>query len=86
MANYEGRKDETVTPKVTPTTIVNDSGFKIDLPSLSGKPIDWYKFHEPFVATMEKRGKLSDPECCCLIKSNDHRRRQEHCTKVRNGR
>ena len=67
-ADHKGKKDETVTPKATLTTIVNDSGFKIDLPSFSGKPIDWYKFHDLFVATMEKRGKhLSDPERCCLL-------------------
>ena len=66
-ADHKGKKDETVTPKAVPTTIVNDSGFKIDLPSFSGKPIGWYKFHDLFVATMEKRGKrLSDPERCCL--------------------
>jgi len=56
------------TPIIPATTIVSISGFKIDLPTFSGKAVDWFKFHDLFVATMEKRGShLFDPERCCLL-------------------
>ena len=44
------------------------SRFDVELPSFSGKPLDWQPFHDLFSTTLKSRGKhLNDKEKRCLL-------------------